>query len=88
MAFTGQRFTECCKKFKASVLYTAHRLITTAEYRYQHERATLTAELSPHLQTLLQVLDVVKAATKWMANDRPNTATFTPLDVDYNLVCL
>jgi len=34
LAFTGQRPTACYRIFKASALYIAHKLITTAEYRY------------------------------------------------------
>jgi len=51
LAFTGQRPTECYRIFKASALYTAYKLITAAEYRYQHERATSAAELSPPLSS-------------------------------------
>ena len=42
-------------------------------------------ELSPPIQALLHLLDAVqKLATKWHAEERPNTITFTPMDVDYN----
>jgi len=53
LAFTCQRPTYCHRLFKVSSLYTTYKLITTAEYRYQHERATSAAELSPPLQALL-----------------------------------
>ncbi len=59
LAFTGQRPADCHKHFKASALYTAYKLITTAEYRYHHERVASAADLSPPLQALLQVLDAV-----------------------------
>jgi hypothetical protein len=62
-AFTAQRPTDCHKHFKAAALYTAFKLITATEYRYQHERATSAAELSPPLQALLQVLDAIQPAT-------------------------
>ena len=88
LAFTGQRPTECYKIFKAYALYTTHKLITTAEYRYQHERAASAAELSPPLQALLQVLDAVQPATRWMPGERANTAAFIPMDVDYNPIRL
>jgi hypothetical protein len=58
-AFDGLRPIECYKIFRASALYTDLKLITAAEYRYQHERATYVAELSPPLQALLRVLDGV-----------------------------
>ena len=29
-------------------------------------------------------MDAIQPATKWLAEERPNTITFTPLDVDYN----
>jgi len=88
LAFTGQRPTECYRIFKASALYTAYKLITTAGYRYQHERAARAAELLPPLQALLQVLDAVQPATGWIADERANTAAFTPMDVDYNPIRL
>jgi hypothetical protein len=59
LAFTGQRPTNCHRLFIASSLYTTYKLITTAEYRYHHERATSAAELSPPLHALLQVLDAI-----------------------------
>ena len=59
IAFTGSRPTKCYRILKASVLHTMLKLITTSEYRYQHERATSAAELSPPLQALLQVLAAV-----------------------------
>ena len=74
----------CYKSFKASALYTTHKLITATEYRYPLERLSSAAELSPPLQALLQVLDTIQPATRWVANERPNTTTFTPPDVDYN----
>jgi hypothetical protein len=82
-AFTGHRPTKCYRIFKASALHTTLKLITSSEYRYQHERATSAAELSPTLQALLQGLDAVQPATAWTADDHTNTATFTPVDVDY-----
>ncbi len=42
----------------------------------------------PPWEALVQVLDAVQPATKWMADERPNTTTFTPLDEDYNPVPL
>jgi hypothetical protein len=87
-AFTGQRPTVCHKHFKAAILYTTYKLITAAEYRYQHERATSAAELSPPLQALLQVIDAVQPATRWVADERANTIAFTPMEVDYNPVRL
>ena len=47
LAFTGQRPTDCHKHFKAAALYTGYKLITSTEYRYQHDRAASAAELSP-----------------------------------------
>ena len=88
LAFTGQRPTECRRIFNASALYTAHKLITSAEYRYQHERSASAAELSPPLQSLLQVLDAVQPITKWVADERTNTSAFTPMGVDYNPIRL
>ena len=64
LAFSGLRPTECYRLFKASAPHTALKLIKAAEYRYQHERATSAAKLSPSLQALLQVLDAIKPATK------------------------
>jgi len=84
LAFTGQRPTECYRIFKAFAFYTAHKLITSTEYRYHHERAASVADLSPPLQALLQVLDAVQPPTKWVADERASTAAFTPMDVDYN----
>jgi hypothetical protein len=78
----------CYKQFTSSVLYTTHKHITASEYRYQHERATPAAELSPPLQALLQVLDAIQPATKWVVDERPNTVAFTPMDVDYNHIRL
>jgi hypothetical protein len=75
---------ECYMFFRASALHTVHKLVTTTKYRYQHERATSTAEFSPTLQALLQVLDAIQPGTRWYAEERPNTITFTPLDVDCN----
>ena len=46
-AFTGRRPTDCYKHLTTSTLYTAHKHITAAEYRYQHERATSAAEFLP-----------------------------------------
>ena len=86
--FTGSRPTECYRLFKASALHTSLKLITTSEYRFQHERATSATELSPPLQALLQVFDVVQPATAWTADEHLNTATFTPVDVDYNPIRL
>jgi hypothetical protein len=57
---------------------------TITQYRYQHERAASTAELSPPMQAFLQVLDAIQPATKWTADERLDTTTYTPLDVDYN----
>ncbi len=88
LAFTGQRPTECYRIFKASALYTTYKLITAAEYRYHHERAASAAELSTPLQALLQILDAVQPATRWMADERANSAAFTPMDVDYNPIRL
>ena len=82
--FTGHTPTECYRFFKASALHTTLKLITTSEYIYQHERPTSAAELSPPLQALLQVLNAVQPATAWTADGRANTASFTPVDVDYN----
>ena len=44
--------------------------------------------VSPPIQALLQVLDVVQPAIWWTTNERHNTTTFRPLDVDYNPVRL
>ena len=66
----------------------AEKLITSAEYRYQNERAASAAELSPPLQALLQVLDAIQPATRWTADERPNTVAFTPMEVDYNPIRL
>jgi len=88
IAFAGLRPIECYITFRASALHTIHKLVTTAKYRYLHERATSAAELSPPLQALLQVLDAIQPATIWAAEERPNTITFTPMDVDYNPFCL
>ena len=44
--------------------------------------------LSPPLEAFLQVLGTIQPATKWTTDERPNAATFTPLDVDYNPVLL
>ena len=76
--------TECYIIFRASALHTTLKLITAAKYRYQHERAASGPELSPPLQALLHVLDATQPATRWYAEERPNTVIFTPLDVDYN----
>jgi len=84
LAFAGHRPTECYRIFRSFALHTLPKLVTTAEYRYQHERPTSDVELSPPLQALLQVLDAIQPATRWAAEERPNTMTFTPLDVDYN----
>jgi len=85
LAFAGLRPTECYRIFRASALHTTIKRITAAGYRYQHERATSVAVLPPPpLQALLHVLDAIQPATKWSAEERPNTITFTPLDVDYN----
>ena len=46
-------------------------------------RKTLTP-----LQALLQVLDAIQPATRWTADERPNTVAFTPMDVDYNPIRL
>jgi hypothetical protein len=66
------------------VLHTVHKLITATEYRYQHERATSASELSPPLQALLQTIDAIQPATAWEKDGQNNTATFTPVEVDYN----
>ncbi len=88
LAFTGRRPAYCYKHFTSSVLYTAHRHITATEYRYQHERATSAAELSPPFHALLKVLDAIQPATMWIVDERPNTVAFTPMDVDYNPIRL
>ena len=46
-AFTGHRPTECYRIFEALAIYTAHKLITSSEYRYQNKRTASAAELSP-----------------------------------------
>ena len=74
--------------FRASTFYTALKLITATEYRYQYERAASAAELSPPMQALLQVLNAIQPVTKWAADERPNTTTFTPMNVDCNPVRL
>jgi len=38
----------------------------------------------PPLQSLLKAMDAIQPTTKWMAEERPNTITFTSLNVDYN----
>jgi len=63
LAFASLRPTECYRIFKGSAFYTLHKLVTAAEYRYHHERATSAAELSPPLQALLQILDAAQPAT-------------------------
>ena len=83
LGLPGQRPTDCHTFFKALALYTAYKLITTTECRYQLMH-TSAAELSPPLQALLQVLDVIQPATMWTADERANTVAFTPMDVDYN----
>ena len=83
-AFTGKRPSECHKHFKESIIHTVHKLITATEYRYQHERATSASELSPPLQALLQTIDAIQPATAWEKDGQNNTATFTPVEVDYN----
>jgi len=88
LAFSGQRPTDCHRLFKASSIYTAYKLITSPEYRYQHERAISASELSPPFQVLLQVLDAIQPATRWTADERANTIAFTPMDVDYNPIRL
>jgi hypothetical protein len=84
LAFAGLRPTECYRIFTTSAFHTLHKLVTAAEYRYQRERAASAAKLSPPLQALLQILDAIQPAIRWVVEDRPNTITFTPLDVDYN----
>jgi hypothetical protein len=88
LAFAGHRPTKRYRIFRASALYTTLKLITATKYRYQHERTSSAIELSPTLQSLLHVLDVVQPATQWMEDERPNTTTLTPLYVDYNPVRL
>jgi len=84
LAFTGLRPTECYEVFRASPLHTTFKLVTTTKYNYQQERAASNTELSSPLQALLHVMGAIQPATKWSAEERPNTITFTPLDVDYN----
>ena len=84
LAFLGLRPIDNYEFFRTSLLYTTHKLITVSEYRFQHERATTVNELPPPLQALLQILDAIKPATRWTTYERPNTVTFTPMDVDYN----
>ena len=43
LSFAGLHPTECYRIFKAYALHTLHKLVTDAEYRYQHEKATSTA---------------------------------------------
>jgi len=69
-------------------MYTTHKLITTTEYHYQHEKSTFAAELSPPLQVLLEALDAIQATSLWYVDDRPNMVPFMPLDVDYNSIRL
>jgi hypothetical protein len=50
LAFAGLRPTEFYRVFRASALYASIQLVTTAKYRYQHERAASGVELSPHFK--------------------------------------
>ena len=84
LTFSGLRPTVSYKTFKASAIHTTLKLITASEYRFQHEGATAVHKLPPPLQALLQILDAVQQATFWTTNDRTNTISFTPMDVDYN----
>ena len=60
------------------------KLATPTKYRFRHDRATTINEFSSPLQALLYTLDAIQLATQWTTNDRPNTGTVTPMDVDYN----
>jgi hypothetical protein len=73
MAFTCLRPIECYKIFRASALHTSLKLVTVAEYRYQHERAASAAELSPPLQTLFQVLDAIHLAPIGQRKNAPTS---------------
>jgi len=84
LAFTRLRPTNSYRTFKASAIHTTIKLLTASEYRFQHERATAVNELSPPLQALLQILDAVQPATYRTTDDRSNTISFIPMDVDYN----
>jgi len=65
---------------------TLHGLKTHDGHRVplSKRKSIMAAELFPPLQTLLQVLDAIQPATKWTIDERPNTATCTPMDMNYN----
>ena len=66
---------------RAAALHTLLSLLTTEEYRRQHDNATIAALLSPQTEALLQALDSIQPAIRW---EQAEGARFTPMDVDYN----
>ena len=54
------------------------------EHKHQNQTATSLDKLSQPTQALLQALDSVQPATRWKLDERVNTMTFTPTEVDYN----
>ena len=59
---------------------SSHQHNTDTNMRGQHQ----SPSSHPPLQARLQVLDAIKPATRWTADERAITIAFTPMDVNYN----
>jgi hypothetical protein len=90
LSFCGLRPTEYNISFRASALYASHPLSHHSRRISipTRESGISCRALPPPFQALLHVLDVIQPATKWTWEERPNTITFTPLNVDYNSIRL
>jgi hypothetical protein len=61
--FTRLTPRESLRQFRAAVLHTLHKILTSSEYRQPHDSSTMATHLSPHAQALLQIIDSIKPAT-------------------------
>ena len=65
-------------------ILTLHRYLSAIEHRQQNSIATTVDQLSQPTQALLQAMDSVQPAGVWKLDDRPDTVTFYPTEINYN----
>jgi hypothetical protein len=82
--FQGVSVIVAFRIFRAATILTLHRYLSAVEHRQQNNIATTVDPMSQPTQALLQAMDSVQPASVWKLDDKPNTVTFYPIEINYN----
>jgi hypothetical protein len=75
--FQGLTAHSAYNLFRAVAILTLHKHITTNEHKHQNQTAASLDKILQPTQALLQALDLIQPATRWITDSRPNTMAFT-----------